>query len=132
MAERRATCSCGQLFVRCGGEPDIISICHCIECQRRTGSVFGVAAFYSRSNIVEIGGRFTKYSRMGDSGRSVTFHFCPVCGSTVYLEPEMAPERIGIAVGAFADPSFPRPSRAVWTQSKHHWVALPDDIAQTL
>jgi hypothetical protein len=129
MSERLATCSCGKLFVRCVGEPEIIPNCHCIECQRRTGSVFGVAAFYSRSNIVEISGRITKFSRRADSGRSLTFHFCPVCGSTVYWELEMAPELIGVAVGAFADPTFPRPSRTVWKQSKHPWVALPDDVA---
>jgi hypothetical protein len=130
MAERRATCSCAQLFVRCSGEPDIVSNCHCMECQRRTGSMFGAAAFHRRSNIAEIGGRCTKFSRRADSGRSLTFHFCSVCGSTVYWELEMAPELIGVALGAFADPTFPRPNRPVWTQRRHSWVALPDDMAQ--
>ena len=130
MVERQATCTCGQLFIRCRGEPEILSSCHCFACQHRTGSVFSVAAFYSRANIIETGGRFTKFSRKSDSGRSVTFYFCPVCGATVYWEREMPADHIGISVGSFADPAFPGPKRAVWTQNKHHWVVLPDEIVQ--
>ena len=68
-------------------------------------------------------------SRKGDRGYSVDSHFCPVCGSTVYWEREKPADWIGVSVGAFADPAFPKPRRAVWTQNKHHWVVLPDDIA---
>jgi hypothetical protein len=130
MEERRATCTCGQLFIRCRGEPEIISSCHCFACQHRTGSIFGVAAFYSRANIIETGGQSTKFSRKGERGYSVTSHFCPICGSTVYWEREMPADHIGISVGSFADPAFPKPKRAIWTQNKHHWVVLPDEIVQ--
>ena len=41
MTTRTATCSCGQLRLACEGEPVRISICHCLECQKRTGSIFG-------------------------------------------------------------------------------------------
>lgn len=58
---------------------------------------------------------------MSALGYSVTSHFCPICGST---------DHIGISVGCFVDPAFPRPKRAIWTQNKHHWVVLPDEIAQ--
>jgi hypothetical protein len=125
MEERRATCTCGQLFIRCRGEPEIISSCHCFACQHRTGSIFGVAAFYSRANIVETG-RSTKFSRKGERGYSD----CPIYGSTVYWEREKPADHIGISVGCFADPAFPRPKRAIWTQNKHHWVVLPDEIVQ--
>jgi len=50
---------------------------------------------------------------MSDSGQPVTFHFCAVCGSTVYWEPHRKPEMIAVAVGAFADPAFPPPLQAV-------------------
>jgi hypothetical protein len=71
MVECTETCTRGQLFIRCRGEPEILSSCHCFTCQHRAGSVFSVAAFYSRANIIETGGRFTKFIRKGDSGRSV-------------------------------------------------------------
>jgi hypothetical protein len=130
MVERKATCLCGQLFIRCRGEPAIVANCHCFKCQQRTGSVSSNAAFYRRADIIETGGQSTKFSRTGDRGYFVTNHFCPVCGSTVYWEREVPADWIGISVGSFADPTFPKPSRAVWTQNKHHWVVLPDDIVQ--
>ena len=39
MTTRRAACSCGQLHLTIEGEPSRISMCHCLECQRRTGAV---------------------------------------------------------------------------------------------
>jgi hypothetical protein len=42
----------------------------------------------------------------------------------------MPADHIGISVGCFVDPAFPRPKRAIWTQNKHHWVVPPDEIAQ--
>lgn len=104
MEERGATCTCGQLFIRCRGEPEIISSCHCFACQHRTGSIFGVAAFYSRANIIETGGRSTKFSRKGERGYSVTSHFCPICGTTVYWEREMPADHVGIICRVFCRP----------------------------
>jgi hypothetical protein len=129
MTERLATCMCGQLSIRCRGEPVIVSMCHCLACQRRTGSIFGVTAFYDRANVAEATGRSTTFRRRSDAGRLIKSHFCPECGSTVYWEPEVFPERIGVAVGAFADPAFPQPVRAVWTENRHHWVAHPENMA---
>ena len=130
MSERVASCACGQLSVRCRGEPDIVSICHCLDCQRRTGGVFGVGAFYRRANVVETTGQSKTFARTGEAGRRVAFNFCPECGSTLFWELDLAPAYIAVAVGAFADPSFPKPARAVWTQSRHPWVTLPEGVAQ--
>jgi len=62
------------------------------------------------------------YRRSSDSGFPVTFHFCPDCGSTVFWEPERMPDRIAVAVGCFADPSFPAPSQSVWSERRHAWM----------
>lgn len=100
---------CGQLRLACEGEPTRVSICHCLDCQRRAGSVFGVQARFRREQVTAIEGRATPFARLGDSGNPITFHFCPVCGSTVYWELGGAPELVAVAVGAFADPGFPAP-----------------------
>lgn len=121
---RRASCCCGQLQVVCTGEPVRVSMCHCLECQRRTGSVFGTQARFRRQDISAIEGRSTSFSRVGDSGTSATFHFCPVCGSTVYWEPSALPDFVSVAVGAFADPGFPAPKVSVYEARRHAW-ALP-------
>ncbi len=124
MSVRTASCACGQLRIACRGEPDLISACHCLDCQRRTGSTYGIAAFYRRG-AVSPEGRAATYRRTADSGFAIAFHFCPDCGSTVYWEPDRKPDAVAVAVGCFADPSFPAPTQAVWDERRHPWVMLP-------
>jgi hypothetical protein len=112
---RTATCACGQLSVTCTGEPALVSLCHCRDCQLRTGSAFGVAAFF-RAEEVTPRGDARRWERVADSGYRIAFHFCPVCGSTVYWEPERKVGMVAVALGAFADPSFPAPVRTVYTE----------------
>ncbi len=122
MTTRRAACSCGQLHLTCEGEPVRISICHCLECQRRTGAAFGYQARFERRQIASISGDSKEFTRSSDSGKSVTFRFCPVCGSTVYWQAERFPELISVGIGAFADPTFPAPEHAVYERRRHAWL----------
>lgn len=129
MNERTATCSCGQLRITLLGEPERISMCHCGECQRRTGSVFGVGAYYDKAKIKLKEGQSTRYTRGSDSGMKLTFDFCPRCGTTLNWENERTPNLVGVAVGAFSDQTFPAPLVSVWTERKHHWVPIPSDLS---
>jgi len=121
---RQASCACGQLQVTCEGEPIRISICHCLACQRRTGAPFGMQARFARENVILTAGKYTSFTRQGDSGGTVTFRFCPQCGSTVYWELSGVPGVFAVAVGAFADPTFPVPRVSVYGTRRHHWVDL--------
>ncbi len=122
--ERIAQCQCGSLQVIVTGEPDLVGACHCIDCQRRTGAVFGSGAFYNKSQV-RVEGSSKVYTRDGQEGRKVRSHFCPNCGTSVYWDLDRMPDRYGIAVGAFADPAFPSPSISVWERSMHTWVSVP-------
>ena len=121
---RTASCSCGQLTATVIGEPIRVSVCHCLACQRRTGSVFGTQARFL-STSVTVTGESREYVRAGDSGDQIHFYFCPVCGSTVFYALASAPEHTAIPVGAFADPAFPPPARSVYDRRMHPWVVLP-------
>lgn len=121
MVTRTAKCACGRLSAGCEGEPELVSLCHCLECQRRTGAPYGIAAFFDRS-AVSPSGCSTVFERSSDAGYRVTHHFCSTCGSTVYWYPERMPDWIAVAVGAFADPAFPAPSRSVHLERRHHWL----------
>jgi hypothetical protein len=122
MTTRRAACNCGELEIVCEGEPVRISICNCLECQRRTGAVFSNQAWFSQQQITSISGASTQFTRRSDAGRLVTFRFCPRCGSTVYWEGEGFPGHIAVAVGSFADPSFPAPTSSGREATRHHWL----------
>lgn len=127
--ERHASCHCGQLVLRCAGEPSKVSMCHCFDCQRRTGSLFSVAAFFPRERVERTAGSVKRFVRPSASGFDVAFHFCPECGSSLWWEPERMPHLIGVAAGAFADPGFPMPEQTVWCEDRHPWLELPPAIA---
>ena len=122
---RTATCCCGSVSVTCTGAPAKVSLCHCLACQKRTGSSYGIGAFFPDAAI-SAQGETRAYTRAADSGHDVTFHFCPVCGSTVWWQARRLKGMTAIAVGAFADPHFPAPQQAVYAEHRHAWVVVPE------
>ena len=124
---RKASCSCGQLSVTVAEDPIRVSVCHCHACQRRTGSVFGAQARFSKEAVL-INGQGVDYVRTGDEGRKSKFTFCPACGATVFYVMEGYEQHVAIPVGAFADSAFPAPSFSVYEERMHSWVTMPKDI----
>lgn len=122
-AMRTASCTCGQLRVTCDGEPVRVSVCHCLACQRRSGSAFAVQARWP-SEGVTIAGRAQEYVIVGDEGSAATFRFCATCGATVYYTSDGMPGMIAVPVGAFADPGFPPPQISVYGVRRHSWVSI--------
>ena len=118
---RRASCACGQLRVECSGEPVSVSLCNCLDCQRRTGSAFGIAAFYARGRV-RAAGEQSAFRRTSEQGFDFSFFFCPTCGSTVYWETTRKPDHVAVAAGAFADPGFPSPTRSHFDEQRHPWL----------
>ena len=100
---------------------------HCSACQRRTGAPVHSGAYFADS-AVTVAGASKIYTRSADSGYKISFHFCPECGSNVYWQASRFPHHYGIAVGAFADPTFPAPSFSVWEELMHNWLRLPPGI----
>ena len=127
MSTRRASCSCGQLALTVEGDPIRVSVCHCLACQQRTGSAFGVQARFAEEQV-RIEGDATEYVRISDEGEPRPFSFCPACGSTVYYRLPSMPGMIAIPVGAFADPSFPPPVRSIWEERQHPWLTLTGEM----
>ena len=131
MSTREAACSCGQLRLVADGEPVRISMCHCLACQRRTGSAFGVQARFPEERV-RIEGRFNEYVRISDEGEERVFSFCPECGATVFWRLTSPPGFIAVPVGAFADPDFPAPRISVWEERRHPWVEVPETVEEHL
>ena len=124
MNPRTARCSCGSVQVVVEGEPASVVACHCVDCQRRTGSVLGVGAYYPDERIT-ITGVTREFVRPTDAGNPFSTHFCPTCGTSIFWSSARNPGMTGVAVGTFADPAFPAPVRSVWERSRHAWMAVP-------
>ncbi len=128
MSTREAACSCGQLRVETEGDPVRVSLCHCLACQRRSGSAFAIQAWFE-SERVKVVGRYSDWVRRTDEdGDERVFHFCPECGATAFYTVEEAPDYTGVPVGLFADPSFPPPTISHYESRRHPWVVLPAAI----
>jgi len=126
-ASRTAACSCGQLSIELQGEFRGAGICHCLACQRRTGSVFAALAGFAPP--WRVSGEAREYSRTGDGGAVFRFRFCPVCGTNLFHTEEGYEDRsVSVAVGGFADPDFPAPQDSVYDCRRHSWVRLPDGV----
>jgi len=124
MTTRRAQCSCGQLAAVCEGEPVRVSVCHCLDCKRRSGSAFSNNARFPEARVA-FEGRAKEYTRVSDAGNRVSYFFCPECGTTVHYKIDAQPGLVAIPVGAFADLDFPAPFLSFYHQSRRYpWVGM--------
>jgi hypothetical protein len=128
--DRTATCCCEQLRVHVVGEPDRVIACNCLECQRRTGTAFGLAAYFPQEQVVSVEGRSASFSRAAGALKFDT-SFCPNCGTSVLWRSSALPNHVAVGVGCFADPSVPGPTVVAWTSEKHAWVRFPDPVPST-
>jgi len=127
-----ASCRCGQLTAIASGEPVRVSVCHCLACQKRSGSAFATQARWPAEQVA-IEGRSSSWVGTADSGNRVTFNFCPDCGSDVHYEIDGKFDGlVAIPLGAFDDPYFARPHFSVWEKRKHDWVAITGDDIEHL
>ena len=127
MTERTASCRCGQLKATVTGDPVRLSVCHCLNCKRRSGSAFAVQARWPADQVT-IEGQSKGFELIADSGNRATFHFCPQCGSDVHYEINGKFDGlIAIPLGAFDDPYFASPKFSVWEGRKNDWVDIIGD-----
>ena len=118
-----ARCQCGQLSVECHGEPVRVSVCHCHDCQRRSGSVFAAQIRFPTENT-RVTGEYRSWTRVADTGNKAFHHFCPICASTLFYVLEREPEVRAIAMGAFAGTDLPAPAFSVYEERKPPWVEI--------
>lgn len=131
MTDRTASCRCGQLQATITGEPVRVSVCHCLNCKRRSGSAFAVQARWPSAQV-QIDGESKTFVKVADSGNRATFHFCPDCGSDVYYTidgkfDDKFNDLVAIPLGVFDDPYFLTPAFSVWENRKHDWVEIVGD-----
>jgi hypothetical protein len=122
---RDGQCLCGAVRVALAVDPERVNMCHCADCQRRTGSPFGMAVWLAEAEVT-ITGAVRDFVHVSDKGRELTNRFCPVCGSTICYTAAINPGLIAIPAGLFADPATPPPQRSVFEERRHPWVAVPD------
>jgi hypothetical protein len=100
-------CLCGAVRYEALREPARVTICHCRFCQRATGSAYMVEPIFRRADIRITKGKPTIYALpSAGSGKTVHVHFCPTCGTKLWLGFDRFPEVYGIYAGTFDEPDW--------------------------
>ena len=122
-------CLCGSVRYRAKHKPARVSVCHCMDCQRRTGSAFAVVAHFKDENLEITGGPLSTYEyRSDESHRWIRLEFCRRCGTTVTLTSERSPGGRTVSGATFDDPGWLRIERHVWTRSGVPWMVFPPGV----
>jgi hypothetical protein len=121
-------CRCGQLRYRFEQDGPLLNYCcHCLDCQKSTGSAFADQVVVM-IDVLRVEGRSVTSSLPRPSGGLTTAHFCPDCFSRVH---SINSERPGMAIvrgGSLDDPMLAEPFTHMWVKRKRRWIGLPDHL----
>lgn len=120
-------CQCGHIRYELAGEPLALVVCHCKECQRQSGSAFGMSLAVARGAFQLRSGALKSFEVKCDSGRLKTCAFCPECGTRIYHQTQGG---MSIKAGTLDDTASLKPDSHYWTMRKQPWVAIPDGVRQ--
>jgi hypothetical protein len=121
-------CQCGAVRYLISEPPLAVYVCHCTECQRQSGSAFGMSMPLRRTALALTGGELTCWSRITDSGQRVDCYFCAACGTRLFHVPAGNPKIANLKPGTLDDTRWVRPAGHMWTRSKQCWIEIPADV----
>ena len=102
-------------------------VCHCRDCQRFTGSAFGALVVVPMESLT-INGTMKTFVSPGGSGRPISRHFCPDCGSSIALGVANAPESMILHIGTLDEPKSITPVREIFCDDALPWLQTTGDM----
>ncbi len=119
-------CACGAVRYRLASEPLFVHCCHCLNCQRQTGSAFVINLLVEAERVEVLGLSPQVVDAPRDRGKPQRIHRCPQCQVAVYSE-YSRPDVLFVRGGTLDDPRGVKPNVHIFTRSKVDWVTLPPD-----
>lgn len=120
-------CLCGAVRFKVSGAPIRMAQCHCLDCQRASGTGHMSNAIFNATDV-EVTGTTASYASASDSGNTLTRHFCPTCGARLFLTSATRPGTIVMAAGAFDDSSWFEPEVVLFTKRRQVWDITTDEV----
>ena len=120
-------CSCGEVRYRVECEPLFTHCCHCLNCQRQTGSAFVINLLIEADRVKLLTGALDAVEVPRDDGSTQTIYRCPRCQIAAFSR-YSRPDVLFIRGGTLDDPSAVAPDVHIYTRSKLDWVALPESV----
>jgi hypothetical protein len=126
MAVREGGCSCGAVRYRLTAEPLIVHACHCLNCQRQTGSAFVINVLIETHRLEIASGDPARVDVPRDEGLQPIWR-CPTCQVALFSEYSRPWVRF-VRAGTLDDPGSVQPDVHIYTRSKRDWVTLPQSV----
>jgi hypothetical protein len=126
-AARDGGCACGDVRYRLASDPLFTHCCHCLNCQRQTGSAFVINLLIEADRVELLAGEPQPVDVPRDDGSTQRIYRCPTCQVAVYSD-YGRPEVLFVRGGTLDEPREIRPDVHIYTRSKVAWVALPDSV----
>jgi hypothetical protein len=116
------SCHCGAIAYEADIDPERVTICHCTDCQKLTGSAYRVSVGAPAAAFRLLAGSPTIYVKRADSGAGRAEGLCATCGSPLYTYDADQPQRLGIRWGSVDQRNDLRPARQIWCRSALPWA----------
>jgi hypothetical protein len=127
MAHIAGGCLCGNIRYSAKAEPIFVSVCHCTDCQKFTGSAFATVVGVP-APALKVTGTLKTFTKAGDSGKPIHRRFCPDCGAGIVEEADAAPGIVMLTVGTLDDRSWVKPASQIYCDSAQSWVDLGAEL----
>jgi hypothetical protein len=124
----RGRCLCGHVQYEYRGVVGPANYCHCEDCRRCTGSGYNIGVRFEKSALRIVSGAPKGFTKTADSGRELTRHFCPECGSPIFTSAPKHPDFVYVKAGSLDDPSIVEPASQNWVASAVPWSQIGDDL----
>jgi len=124
---REGGCSCGEIRYRLTSDPLFTHCCHCLNCQRQTGSAFVINVLIETDRVELLAGEPQPVDVPRGGGKKQRIFRCPTCQVALFSRYTLAGIRF-VRAGTLDDPSSVSPDVHIYTRSKLSWVALPDEV----
>jgi hypothetical protein len=120
-------CSCGAVRYRLTSGPLFVHCCHCLNCQRQTGSAFVINLLIETDRVELLAGEPQPVDVPRDDGSVQRIYRCATCEIAVYSQ-YTSPDFRYVRAGTLDEPRGITPDVHIFTKSKVDWVVLPESM----
>jgi hypothetical protein len=117
-------CSCGAVRYQLTRPPMFVHCCHCLLCQRQTGSAFVINGLIETACLV-VTGQPSLNPMPTESGRPHDVFRCPACQVALFSDYGRRPTLRFVRLATLDAPHTFTPDVHIFTRSKVPWVVLP-------
>jgi hypothetical protein len=121
------SCSCGNIALTIREKPQMMVQCHCLDCQKTTGTGHTSNAYFAKEDV-SIHGDATCHTLAADSGHEMIRCFCPTCGSRMFGYNGQKPGTISIPVGCLDNNSWFSPQVVLFTSQREDWDITTEEV----